>query len=86
MPVGGCGGRGHLYTSHNWLDSKQYLETLLQESVDVFAYPNGRPELDYGVEFALFPVELTPKVSKSVASNDNFTKILSLILFLRPTP
>lgn len=31
-------------------DSKRYLETLLQEPVDLFAYPNGRPELDYGIE------------------------------------
>lgn len=27
--------------------SKAYLESLLQEPVEVFAYPNGRPELDY---------------------------------------
>tara|TARA_R110002049_G_scaffold53223_7_gene148995 strand:- start:4 stop:990 length:987 start_codon:yes stop_codon:yes gene_type:complete len=28
-------------------ESKQSLEALLQASVDAFAYPNGRPELDY---------------------------------------
>ena len=28
-------------------ESKQSLEALLQTSVDAFAYPNGRPELDY---------------------------------------
>lgn len=29
------------------LESKHYLESLLQDEVQVFAYPNGRPELDY---------------------------------------
>lgn len=29
------------------LDSKQYLESLLQDEVEVFAYPNGRPGQDY---------------------------------------
>jgi len=32
------------------LDSKLYLEHLLQEPVDVFAYPNGRPGADYRPE------------------------------------
>lgn len=32
------------------LDSKLYLERLVGEPVDVFAYPNGRPDLDYGIE------------------------------------
>jgi hypothetical protein len=27
-----------------------YLEALLQDAVEVFAYPNGRPHLDYGIE------------------------------------
>lgn len=31
-------------------DSKLYLERVIQEPIDVFAYPNGRPELDYGIE------------------------------------
>lgn len=31
-------------------DSKLYLERLIGEPVDVFAYPNGRPDLDYGIE------------------------------------
>jgi peptidoglycan/xylan/chitin deacetylase (PgdA/CDA1 family) len=31
-------------------DSKLYLESLIQEPIEVFAYPNGRPELDYGIE------------------------------------
>ena len=31
-------------------ESKQYLEALLQAPVDVFAYPNGRPDLDYKME------------------------------------
>lgn len=32
------------------LDSKSYLEQLLQQKIEVFAYPNGKPELDYRVE------------------------------------
>jgi hypothetical protein len=28
-------------------ESKHYLETLLQDEIQVFAYPNGRPQLDY---------------------------------------
>jgi peptidoglycan/xylan/chitin deacetylase (PgdA/CDA1 family) len=31
-------------------DSKSYLEELLQQQVDVFAYPNGRPGQDYNEE------------------------------------
>lgn len=29
------------------LESKNYLEALVQDDIEVFAYPNGRPELDY---------------------------------------
>ncbi len=47
------------------LDSKRYLETLLQESVDVFAYPNGRPELDYNVEHRNLVSELGFKAAVS---------------------
>jgi peptidoglycan/xylan/chitin deacetylase (PgdA/CDA1 family) len=32
------------------LGSKLHLEGLVQEGVDSFAYPNGRPTIDYGVE------------------------------------
>ena len=32
------------------LDSKQYLEGLLQERVGLFAYPNGKPAVDFRVE------------------------------------
>ena len=46
-------------------DSKLYLETLLQESVDVFAYPNGRPVLDYGIEHRNLVSELGFKVAVS---------------------
>ncbi len=31
-------------------DSKSYLEQLLQERIELFAYPNGKPDLDYHVE------------------------------------
>jgi len=30
--------------------SKEYLESLLQQPIEAFAYPNGRPESDYGME------------------------------------
>jgi peptidoglycan/xylan/chitin deacetylase (PgdA/CDA1 family) len=37
-------------TAHREIqDSKLYLERVVQEPIDVFAYPNGRPELDYGI-------------------------------------
>lgn len=29
------------------LDSKSHLENLVQEAINVFAYPNGRPDIDY---------------------------------------
>lgn len=29
------------------LDSKDFLESLLQERISLFAYPNGRPNVDY---------------------------------------
>jgi len=32
------------------LASKKVLESLLQEPIGLFAYPNGKPERDYGVE------------------------------------
>ena len=32
------------------LDSKQYLEGLLQERIGLFAYPNGKPTVDYRLE------------------------------------
>lgn len=32
------------------LDSKSHLENLIQRPVDVFAYPNGRPDTDYRAE------------------------------------
>jgi len=31
-------------------DSKSYLEQLLQQQIEVFAYPNGKPDLDYRME------------------------------------
>ena len=46
-------------------NSKRYLETLLQQPVDAFAYPNGRPQLDYGVEHRDMVRELGFKVAVS---------------------
>ena len=45
--------------------SKGDLEALLQEPVDAFAYPNGRPELDYGTEHRDIVRELGFKVAVS---------------------
>ncbi|MEZ5571767.1 MAG: polysaccharide deacetylase family protein [Halioglobus sp.] len=45
--------------------SKDYLESLLQQSVEVFAYPNGRPDLDYGSEHRELVKELGFKAAVS---------------------
>ncbi len=45
--------------------SRQYLENLVQSPVDVFAYPNGRPDLDYGIEHRDLVSELGFKVAVS---------------------
>jgi peptidoglycan/xylan/chitin deacetylase (PgdA/CDA1 family) len=46
-------------------DSKSYLEELLQEQIDVFAYPNGKPDLDYRVEHRDMVKEMGFKVAVS---------------------
>jgi peptidoglycan/xylan/chitin deacetylase (PgdA/CDA1 family) len=46
-------------------DSRAYLEQLLQRQIDVFAYPNGRPELDYRVEHRDMVKELGFKAAVS---------------------
>jgi peptidoglycan/xylan/chitin deacetylase (PgdA/CDA1 family) len=46
-------------------ESKQYLEALLQAPVDAFAYPNGRPDLDYTIEHRDMVRELGFKVAVS---------------------
>lgn len=46
-------------------ESKQYLEALLQTSIDVFAYPNGRPELDYTAQHRDLVSELGFKAAVS---------------------
>jgi peptidoglycan/xylan/chitin deacetylase (PgdA/CDA1 family) len=38
--------------------SKAWLEDTLQEPVDLFAYPNGKPGIDYGLEHAIAMREL----------------------------
>jgi peptidoglycan/xylan/chitin deacetylase (PgdA/CDA1 family) len=45
--------------------SKQSLEALLQTSVDAFAYPNGRPELDYNTRHRDMVSELGFKTAVS---------------------
>jgi peptidoglycan/xylan/chitin deacetylase (PgdA/CDA1 family) len=47
------------------LDSKTYLESLVQLPVDIFAYPNGRPEIDYRVEHRELVSELGFKIAVS---------------------
>ena len=39
-------------------DSKQFLESLLQEKISLFAYPNGKPNLDYQTKDASIIKEL----------------------------
>jgi peptidoglycan/xylan/chitin deacetylase (PgdA/CDA1 family) len=46
-------------------DSKAYLQALLQKEVEVFAYPNGRPNLDYDVEHRDLVSELGFKAAVS---------------------
>jgi peptidoglycan/xylan/chitin deacetylase (PgdA/CDA1 family) len=45
--------------------SKLCLEELLQQQVDVFAYPNGKPDLDYRVEHRDMVEELGFKIAVS---------------------
>lgn len=47
------------------LESKAYLENLVQTPVDVFAYPNGRPEIDYRAEHRALVSELGFKTAVS---------------------
>jgi peptidoglycan/xylan/chitin deacetylase (PgdA/CDA1 family) len=46
-------------------ESKRYLETLLDKEVELFAYPNGRPNLDYGKEHRNLVEELGFKAAVS---------------------
>jgi peptidoglycan/xylan/chitin deacetylase (PgdA/CDA1 family) len=46
-------------------DSKSYLEELLQQQIEVFAYPNGRPGLDYRDEHRDMVKEMGFKVAVS---------------------
>jgi len=46
-------------------DSKRYLESLLQRELEVFAYPNGRPNIDYGAEHLNLVKELGFKAAVS---------------------
>lgn len=46
-------------------DSKLYLENVIQEPVEVFAYPNGRPGLDYDIEHRNLVRELGFRVAVS---------------------
>jgi peptidoglycan/xylan/chitin deacetylase (PgdA/CDA1 family) len=47
------------------VDSKRYLEDLLQQPIEVFAYPNGRPDVDYRVEHRDMVSELGFKAAVS---------------------
>ncbi len=46
-------------------DNKFYLEQVLQQKIDVFAYPNGKPNLDYRVEHRDMVKELGFKAAVS---------------------
>lgn len=57
---------------------RQYLESLLSEPVRLFAYPNGRPRLDYGDEHVdlvremAFDAALSTAAGVATASSDPF--------------
>ena len=59
-------------------DSKSYLEELLQEKIEVFAYPNGRPVLDYNevhrdmVEALGFKAAVSTHWGVSTSQSDRF--------------
>lgn len=44
---------------------RHYLQDLLQQEIEVFAYPNGRPNLDYGIEHRDLVSELGFKAAVS---------------------
>ncbi len=50
------------------VQSKQYLESLLGERVDLFAYPNGRPKQDYASAHVSMAREAGFKVAVSTAA------------------
>jgi peptidoglycan/xylan/chitin deacetylase (PgdA/CDA1 family) len=47
--------------------SKQFLESILEEEVNLFAYPNGRPDLDFQTKDAAIVKELGFKAAVSTA-------------------
>jgi peptidoglycan/xylan/chitin deacetylase (PgdA/CDA1 family) len=47
--------------------SKQFLESLLEEEINLFAYPNGRPDLDFQIKDAAIVKELGFKAGVTTA-------------------
>jgi len=47
--------------------SKQFLESILEEEVNLFAYPNGRPDLDFQTKDAAIVKELGFKAAVTTA-------------------
>ena len=47
--------------------SKQFLESILEEEINLFAYPNGRPDLDFQVKDAAIVKELGFKAAVTTA-------------------
>ena len=47
--------------------SKQFLESILEEEINLFAYPNGRPDLDFQIKDAAIVKELGFKAAVTTA-------------------
>ncbi len=47
--------------------SKQFLESILEEEINLFAYPNGRPDLDFQMKDAAIVKELGFKAAVTTA-------------------
>jgi peptidoglycan/xylan/chitin deacetylase (PgdA/CDA1 family) len=48
-------------------ESKQFLETILEEEISLFAYPNGKPNLDFQIKDAAIVKELGFKAAVTTA-------------------
>ncbi len=68
------------------LQSKQYLEDLLREPIDLFAYPNGQPGKDYSPETATVVRSLGFKAAVSTAWGAADSRNSDLMQLPRFTP
>jgi len=68
------------------LQSKLYLEALLQERIELFAYPNGQPEKDYSPETAAVVKSLGFKAAVSTSWGAADSRDFDLMQLPRFTP